>query len=71
MKKVHIWLNEEEYKKFNKRAGKEKLSDYGLAKKIVLNYVNNKHETDRAFLILYFFIVYSLAATAYLLLFLF
>ena len=68
LKHIDFWLNEEEYKKVKKRVRKEKISEYGLAKKALLNYVNNKHETDNALLILYFFIIYSLAATTYLLL---
>ena len=67
MKKVHIWLNEEQYKFYVKATQKLGLSEYGLTKKLVVDFIEGRQREQKKFLILYFFIVYSLAATALLL----
>jgi len=67
LKKVHIWLNEEQYKFYVKATQKLGLSEYGLTKKLVVDFIEGRQREQKKFLILYFFIVYSLAATALLL----
>ena len=69
MKKVHVWLNEEQYKVYEKAARKMGLTEYAVAKRLVVDFIQKRQREEKKMLILYFFIAYSLVATTLLLVF--
>jgi hypothetical protein len=42
MKQVTTHLNEQQYKDFSKQAERQHTSDYGLAKKLILQFLENE-----------------------------
>ena len=69
MKRVRTWLNEKQYKTYVKRATKSGVTTYGLTKQLILQYMSRKQEEEKRLNIMFGFIIYSLAATAFILLF--
>lgn len=67
MKMVRTSVNEEQYKIYKKLARKMGLSEYGVTKKLVVDFIERKQREEKKLLIMYFFIVYSLIVTVFLL----
>jgi len=68
LKHIDTWLNEEQYKAYKKNAKKMKLTEYAVTKKLVVDFLEKRRERTKKFLILYFFMIYSLIATVIILL---
>jgi len=68
MKHVATWLNEKEYKAFMRFAKKKGLTTYALTKDLIIQFLEQKREEEIGISILYWFILYCLVATAFVLL---
>jgi len=64
LKQVRTWLNEEQYKAYVKRAKKMHETEYSMTKKIVLDFLERNREKEKVLFITYFFVIYSMVATA-------
>jgi len=68
MKHIATWLNEKEYKAFMKFVKKKGVTPYALTKDLIVKFLEEKREEEISISILYWFILYSLVATALILL---
>lgn len=68
LKQIRTWLNEKQYQDYVKHAKKIGMTEYGITKKLAIDFIEKRRTRDKKFLILYFFIIYSSITTAILLL---
>ena len=69
LKQIRTWLNEEQYKAYIKNAKKMHMTEYAITKKLAIDFLEKRRAHNKTVLILYFFIIYSLATTGILLFF--
>jgi len=68
LKQIRTWLNEKQYQDYVKQAKKMGMTEYGITKKLATDFIKKRKERAKKFLILYFFMTYSLISTAIILL---